>query len=163
LIGGALADRLERRRLLIGCQVAALAINGGVAALMLAEPFGAANVAVLLGLTFAAAANMAIDQPARQAATPAIVGMAALPSAITLQMVAQQVTFPLALPLVGFLNSRMEPGEVYALTLLAWAGVLPLVTSWGAPEPCALLPPGVEKSVIFAMEKLRDALQQWSE
>lgn len=127
LIGGALADRLERRRLLIGCQVAALAINGGVAALMLAEPFGAANVAVLLGLTFAAAANMAIDQPARQAATPAIVGMAALPSAITLQMVAQQVTFPLALPLVGFLNSRMEPGEVYALTLLAWAGVLPLL------------------------------------
>ncbi|MDZ7268798.1 MAG: MarR family transcriptional regulator [candidate division KSB1 bacterium] len=30
-------------------------------------------------------------------------------------------------------------------------------------EIIALLPPGVEKSVIFAMEKLRDALQQWSE
>ncbi len=127
LVGGALADRLERRALLVGTQAVALAVNGLVAGLMLAEPFGAANVAVLLGLTFLAAANMAVDQPARQAATPAIVGMAALPSAITLQMVAQQVTFPLALPLVGFLNSRMEPGEVYALTLLVWAGVLPLL------------------------------------
>ena len=127
LVGGALADRMERRRLLIATQMAALAINGAIAGLMLAEPFGAANVAVLLALTFAAAANMAVDQPARQAATPAIVGMAAVPSAIALQMVAQQVTFPLALPLVGFLNGRLEAGQVYAMTLLAWAGVLPLL------------------------------------
>lgn len=127
LVGGALADRMERRRLLIATQMAALAINGAIAALMLTEPFGAANVAVLLALTFAAAANMAVDQPARQAATPAIVGMAAVPSAIALQMVAQQVTFPLALPLVGFLNGRLEAGQVYAMTLLAWAGVLPLL------------------------------------
>lgn len=127
LVGGALADRMERRRLLIATQMAALAINGAIAALMLTEPFGAANVAVLLALTFAAAANMAVDQPARQAATPAIVGMAAVPSAIALQMVAQQVTFPLALPLVGCLNGRLEAGQVYAMTLLAWAGVLPLL------------------------------------
>lgn len=127
LVGGALADRMERRLLLIATQMAALAINGAIAALMLTEPFGAANVAVLLALTFAAAANMAVDQPARQAATPAIVGMAAVPSAIALQMVAQQVTFPLALPLVGFLNGRLEAGQVYAMTLLAWAGVLPLL------------------------------------
>lgn len=127
LVGGALADRMERRLLLIATQMAALAINGAIAGLMLAEPFGAANVAVLLALTFAAAANMAVDQPARQAATPAIVGMAAVPSAIALQMVAQQVTFPLALPLVGFLNGRLEAGQVYAMTLLAWAGVLPLL------------------------------------
>jgi len=129
LVGGALADRMERRRLLIATQMAALAINGAIAALMLTEPFGAANVAVLLALTFAAAANMAVDQPARQAATPAIVGMAAVPSAIALQMVAQQVTFPLALPLVGFLNGRLEAGQVYAMTLLAWAGVLPLLSA----------------------------------
>jgi MFS family permease len=127
LIGGALADRLERRSLLIWSQVAALVINGALAALMLVEPFGAWNVAVLLGLTFVAAGNMAIDLPARQAATPAIVGMAALPSAITLQMVGQQVTFPLALPLVGFLNGQLDAGVVYALTLLAWVGVLPLL------------------------------------
>ncbi|WP_322795841.1 MFS transporter [Tepidiforma sp.] len=127
LLGGALADRLERRALLIATQVAALAINAAVAVLMLAMPLGDATILPLLALTFFAAGNMAVDLPARQAATPAIVGMAALPSAITLQMVAQQVTFPLALPLVGYLNDHLEPGQVYALTLLAWVAVLPLL------------------------------------
>jgi hypothetical protein len=70
---------------------------------------------------------MAVDQPARTAATPAIVGMQDLPSAITWQMVAQQVTFPLALPLVGFLNSFLAPGTVYLLTLTAWIAILPLI------------------------------------
>ncbi len=127
LVGGALADRLERRALLLGSQAVTLAVNGAVAGLMLAEPFGGGDMALLLVLTFAAAGALAVDQPARQAATPAIVGMAALPSAITLQMVAQQVTFPLALPLAGILNGRLDAGQVYALTLLAWLGVLPLL------------------------------------
>src|SRR5688572_17742191 len=110
LVGGAFADRFERRKVLMGCQLASLAIGGGVAALMVWEPLGEANIAVLFVLTFLAAGTMAVDLPARQASTPAIVGMDDLASAITLQMVAQQVTFPLALPLVGFLNGRMDAG-----------------------------------------------------
>ncbi len=127
LVGGAFADRFERRKVLMGCQVASLVIGAGVASLMVFEPLGEANIAILFVLTFLAAGTMAIDQPARTAATPAIVGMAALPSAITLQMVAQQVTFPLALPLVGFLNSQMDAGTVYLLTLAAWVVILPLI------------------------------------
>ena len=127
LLGGAFADRYERRRVLMACQLVSLAIGAGVALLMIFEPLGWANIAVLLVLTFLAAGNMAVDQPARTASTPAIVGMQDLPSAITLQMVAQQVTFPLALPLVGFLNDQMDAGKVYALTLLAWLVVIPLI------------------------------------
>lgn len=127
LVGGAFADRFERRKVLMGCQLASLAIGGGVAALMVWEPLGEANIAVLFVFTFLAAGTMAVDLPARQASTPAIVGMDDLPSAITLQMVAQQVTFPLALPLVGFLNGRMDAGTVYVLTLLAWLAIIPLI------------------------------------
>lgn len=127
LVGGAFADRFERRRVLLGCQVASLAIGAGVAALMIAEPLGGANIGILLLLTFAQAGTMAVDQPARTAATPAIVGMESLSSAITWQMVAQQVTFPIALPLVGFLNSIVEPGTVYLFTLSAWLVILPLI------------------------------------
>lgn len=128
LVGGAFADRFERRKVLLACQVTSLAIGAGVACLMVFEPLGEANIAILLVLTFLAAGAMAVDQPARTASTPAIVGMTDLPSAITLQMVAQQVTFPLALPLVGFLNGRMDAGTVYTLTLLAWAVILPLIS-----------------------------------
>jgi len=127
LIGGAFADRFERRKVLMGCQLASLFIGLGVATLMVVEPLGEANIAVLFVLTFMAAGTMAIDQPARTASTPAIVGMQDLPSAITWQMVAQQITFPLALPLVGFLNAIMDPGAVYFVTLLAWLVILPLI------------------------------------
>lgn len=129
LIGGAFADRFERRRVLLACECSALAINAMIALLMLTEPLSGATIALLLVLTFAASGNMAVDIPTRTASTPAVVGMDHLASAITLQMVAQQLTFPLALPLVGFLNSAMDGGKVYALTLLAWTVIIPTIAA----------------------------------
>lgn len=128
LLGGAFADRFERRRVLLVCECAALSINALIAVLMLTTPLGGATIGLLVVLTFMASGNMAIDIPTRTASTPAVVGMQDLPSAITLQMVAQQMTFPLALPLVGFLNSAMDGGKVYALTLLAWVVIIPLIS-----------------------------------
>jgi len=127
LVGGAFADRFERRKVLMACQAASLVTGACVAFLMVVEPFGQANIAVLLVLTFAAAGAMGVDQPARTASTPAIVGMGDLSSAITLQMVAQQLAFPLALPLVGYLNGQFDAGTVYCMTLLAWVVILPLI------------------------------------
>lgn len=129
LVGGAFADRFERRRVLLACEVTSVSIGAGVAMLMIFEPLGAANIAVLVCLTFLSAGTMAIDQPARTASTPAIVGMEALSSAISLQMAAQQIMFPLALPLVGFLNSIFDAGTVYLLTLTAWIVILPLISA----------------------------------
>lgn len=129
LIGGAIADRFERRRVLLACAAMACGLSGLVSALMLYNPFGHAAMAALLCLTFLAAAAMAIDVPARTASIPAVVGMEDMGNAISLNMVAQQLTIPLSLPLVGFLNSILEPGQVYAGTLLAWAAILPLLAA----------------------------------
>ena len=129
LVGGAIADRFERRRVLLFCESTALALNVVIAALMLTEPFGEATVAALLVLTFLAAGNMAIDQPTRSASTPAIVGMSDLANGIGLQMMAVQLTTPLSLPLVGLLNAMFEPGQVYAGSLVAWLAILPLISA----------------------------------
>lgn len=129
LIGGAIADRFERRRVLLACAAMACGLSGLVSALMLYNPFGQAAMAALLCLTFLAAAAMAIDVPARTASIPAVVGVEDMGNAISLNMVAQQLTIPLSLPLVGFLNSILEPGQVYAGTLLAWAAILPLLAA----------------------------------
>ncbi len=128
LFGGAIADRFERRRVLLFCESTALGLNTLVALLMLTHPFGEATMIALLCLTFAAAGNMAIDMPARTASTPAIVGMEDLANGISLQMIAQQLATPLSLPLVGLLNSVFDSGQVYAGTLVAWIAILPLIS-----------------------------------
>lgn len=129
LLGGAIADRFERRRVLLVCETIALVLNAFVALLMLTNPFGAAGIVALFVLTFFAAGNMAIDMPARSASVPSIVGMADLSSAIALNMIAMQAGFLLAPPLVGILNEAFSAGTVYAGTLLTWALILPLIAT----------------------------------
>lgn len=129
LIGGAVADRFERRRILLATESASLAVNAGIAVLMLTSPFAEATVAAVIVCTFASAGVMSIDGPARSASMPSIVGMENLGSAIALSTIVSQVTLPLSLSLVGVLNSVFEPGQVYAGSLLAWAGILPLIAA----------------------------------
>jgi MFS family permease len=129
LLGGAIADRFERRRVLLVCETLALGFNALIAVLMLTNPFGAAGVAALIVLTFLAAGNQAVDMPARSASIPAIVGMPNLSGAIALNAIAMQAGLLFAPPAVGFLNEAFSAGAVYAGTLLAWALIIPLVAA----------------------------------
>jgi MFS family permease len=129
LLGGAIADRFERRRVLLVCEFLALGLNGVIAVLMLTNPFGDAGVAALIVITFFAAGNQAIDMPARSASIPSIVGMRDLSGAIALNAIAMQGGLLFAPPAVGFLNEAFSPGAVYAGTLLAWALIIPLVAA----------------------------------
>ncbi len=129
ILGGAIADRYERRRVMFLNQCCALGLNAVIAVLMLTRPVGEATIAPLLVVTFLVSCTFAIDMPARQASIPAIVGMDRLSGAISLNMTAMQLAIPLTLPLVGFLNSLFEPGSVYAGTLLIWLLILPAVAA----------------------------------
>ncbi|MEX2080785.1 MAG: MFS transporter [Dehalococcoidia bacterium] len=127
LIGGAIADRFERRRVLLVCETASMGISAIVAMLMLTNPFGEGTIVAVCVFSFAASGVMSIDQPARQAAIPAIVGMESLGNAVSLNSLAMQMTLPLSLPLVGLLNAAWGPGEVYFGSLLAYAMIIPLI------------------------------------
>ncbi|HEX6032465.1 MAG TPA: MFS transporter [Tepidiformaceae bacterium] len=129
LLGGAIADRFERRRVLLACEIMALCLNALVALLMLTNPFGGAGVIALFVITFFAAGNMAIDMPTRSASIPAVVGMKDLSAAIALNMIAMQGGFLFAPPLVGVLNEAFSAGQVYAGTLLTWAVIIPLIAT----------------------------------
>ena len=128
-VGGALADRFERRRVLLACEVFALSTNAVIALLMLTSPFGEWTIAVLLLLTFAVAGNMAVDMPARSASIPAIVGAGDLSKAISLATIGQQLAFPIAILITGALNSRFGSGQVYAGSLLAWGLTIPMIAA----------------------------------
>lgn len=129
LVGGAIADRYERRRVLLVCETVSFVLNIFIAALMLTTPFGEGTIIAIAALTFVAASNQAIDLPARHASIPAVVGMDDLSNAISLNQVAVQLAIPLTIPLAGILNGPFDPGWVYASSLVAWLGILPLIAA----------------------------------
>lgn len=127
LLGGAIADRMERRRVLLYCAFASLALNAVIAFFMLDNTFGGATIFAVTAVTFFSAGVMSVDQPARQASIPAVVGMSSLSSAISLNIIAMQLTLPLSLPLIGFLNGAFDPSHVYAGSLAGLVVVIPLI------------------------------------
>ena len=128
-IGGAIADRAERRRTLIICESIAATATVLSGVMMLTMPLGGATIIPVLILSFAMAANMAIDIPSRSASSPAIVGMENLTSAISLTNVAAQLTFPLTFLASGLLNDRFGPGKVFISSAMVYAAILPLLLS----------------------------------
>jgi MFS family permease len=111
-LGGVLADRWDRRRLLQASQTVALAVAVGLAALTLGGRVVAWQVIVSVVLTTAAAT---FDQPARQALIPALVPRAQLPQAFALLNPSREVAVLLGPALAGVLIGIAGPGLMYAV------------------------------------------------
>ena len=81
LVGGALADSMDRKRLLILTQSSQMLLTGG---LVVATASGHVTVWLLYLVTFLGGAAAAFDSPARQAIIPNLVPRAELTGAMTL-------------------------------------------------------------------------------
>jgi len=97
LVGGALADAVNRRRLLVVSQVV---LAGTAAGLLWNSTMETPLIWPLFVLTAVNAGISAIDSPARQALVPGLVGRALLPSAMALNQTLTNVA-KAALPAVG--------------------------------------------------------------
>jgi MFS family permease len=142
--GGALADRFDRRRLLLVTQSVAIAANIGIALLIIFAGVSGAMLAGIFALTFVAAGAMTIDTPTRQAFVPQLVPREHLSNAIALDAVAMQLAFPLSLPLTGILIDRLGFGGTFAASLIGHAVILIMVVqirSRVAASPAAQRPP----------------------
>jgi MFS family permease len=82
LLAGAVADRVDRRRLLLITQ-SAMAVNAAVLALVAFA--GAATIPIVLAAAAVQSAAFAFDNPARQSMVPRLVPLPVLPSAIGTQ------------------------------------------------------------------------------
>ena len=97
LIGGLLADVVDRRRLMLITQPALMCASALLAFLTWR---GQINLAAIYGITFVAAAMGALDMPARQAIIPALVPRPHLPNALSWNITVMQVAM-IAGPAVG--------------------------------------------------------------
>jgi MFS family permease len=110
VFGGAIADRFERRRLLIGAQVLGAVVSLAIGGLLWLEALRyehAVAAALLLGVQWA------VDWPARRALIPDMVGRDLTQSAIVLESVSMnltRITGPLA---AGALIAYASPASSY--------------------------------------------------
>jgi MFS family permease len=133
-IGGALADAMDRRRLLLVTQ-ALLAITSGL--LALGSFIGRPSLGYLLGVAAVASAISAIDAPTRRAVIPRLVGREQIAQAISLNQALNQLGNALGPAVAGLILAGIGIGSAYLfdaitflisiLTLLCMAPMPPLL------------------------------------
>jgi len=121
LVGGVVADVIDRRRLMIATQTVMLTSS---AILALVTFSGLQHVWPIYLLTAIAAAAWAFDTPARQALVPALVPPKDFPNAVSLGMLMFQVGMIVGPALAGFLLASRGPGLVYAINAASFVAVI---------------------------------------
>ncbi|HEY0541558.1 MAG TPA: MFS transporter [Actinoallomurus sp.] len=140
-LGGAYADRLDRRRLLQVTQLVALAVAGALA--VLTEAGKATTPEVLVSVLLTTAAGT-FDQPARQALIPAMVPRNELPQAFALLNPSRELAVLLGPALAGLLIAAHGPGLMYAVDAATYAVLVVVLGLIRAPR---LVPEARRRSV----------------
>lgn len=116
LYGGALADRFDRRKLLIATQVLLVTSTTAIAALMLSGISGVVGFTLFFALTFVSAGLQAVDAPTRLAIVPDILGPDLTPAGMSMNQVAAQLAMPVAMFGAGFIIDAFGFGYAYLLS-----------------------------------------------
>jgi MFS family permease len=117
-LGGAYADRLDRRRLLQWSQGLAMVVAAVLSVLSLAGSISTWEVLVSVVLTTAAST---FDQPARNALIPALVPAEQLPQAFALLNPSRELAVLTGPALSGLLIAVQGPGLMYVVDAVTYA------------------------------------------
>lgn len=138
LPAGALADIVDRRRMLIAAQ-GFIALVG--AALALAVATGVMSPWLLLALTFAGGVGAALAAPAFQSVVPELVDKATLRSAVALNSMGVNVARAIGPALGGLLLAAVGVATVYALDAISTLVVVGAFVWWRRAKTSTTLPP----------------------
>lgn len=126
LVAGAVADVVDRRRLLLFVQIVPLLCS---LSLCLATLSGRASVPVLYVAIALAAIASVFESPARASILPQLVPRAIFPRAVTVSSTALWLAFATGPMLMGFTAAQGGIASVYALHALLIAGSLASLSS----------------------------------
>jgi MFS family permease len=154
LLGGAIADRMDRRGLLLMAQLAETLIVSGLAAITLLERPPVVLVFVLAG---ALAGAGAVVNVARSAMVPGLAGPERLRSALSLNFGLTQVASVVGPGAGGLLIAWLGVGTTYAVDavafLVAFLATLPLRAM--RPAPADGPPPAVTRAIAEGLRFVR--------
>jgi MFS family permease len=127
LPAGALADTVDRRRLLIATQ---LWMVGASAALGVLTMFGLTTPWVLIAFTFLLGIGAVMNDPAWQAITPEIVDQDHLAPAIALNSAGFNVARAVGPALGGFVVAAWGAGSAFLINAASFFGVVGFLLRW---------------------------------
>lgn len=131
LFGGALADRFDRRKMLLLCQLALVAI---AAALAVAAALGPPPIWILFVLAAAMAGASAVERVVRSATVPATVSSENLPAAISLTYGLYQLTQVAGPGLGGVLIAVFGLTTPYSVDAVSCLGMA-VAAAMMSPQP----------------------------
>lgn len=153
LVGGVVADALDRKRLMVATQSVMLVV---AALLATATLVGLKSVWLIYILSAFASAATAFDTPARQSLMPSLVPPEDFPNAVSLGMIVFNVATIGGPSLAGFLLAGSGPALIYGIngaSFLAVIAALAAMTASGRPEF-----PGGRRNAL-SLGALREGLQ----
>lgn len=148
-LSGLIADRVDRRRLLLATSLVALVFS---AALALATSFGFVSIWLIYAAVIAVATASAFELPARQALLPTLVPAEHLPNALSLNIIAWQLAAVVGPSLAGLMIARRGAELVYWIDAVSFLGVAAAALLIRTAAGPAQLPP---LSFHAALEGLR--------
>ena len=137
LPAGAIADIVDRRRLLIATQVYLMVI---AAALGILTWLNVMTPWMLLGFTFALGVGTAMVMPAWAAIVPELVPPEDLPSAVALNSIAINVSRTIGPAIAGVLVAAVGAWLVFVLNALSYIGILAVLMRWRRQRRKSSLP-----------------------
>jgi MFS family permease len=121
VVGGAVADRYDRRRVLMYCQSVTLSMHLLLGVLLVSGMF---QLWIIFVTAFISGGAMAFNQPARQSLVPRLVPKEFLQNAIALNTTAMNLTRIGGAGLAGLLLVAFNYGEVYLLNAALYVFVI---------------------------------------
>jgi MFS family permease len=137
LLAGALADIVNRRRLLLATEGLILLAAAALAVLTYA---GLMNAPLLLGFTFVIGLGAVLGNPAWQAVNTELVPPGELPAAVTLSSVSYNLARAVDPALAGLIIAAAGPAAVFLLNALAYLYVVVVLYRWHPAPHRAVLP-----------------------
>jgi MFS family permease len=112
LVGGAVADSHDRRRIAMTAQIAPLVCSS---ALYLATESGAVSLPIIYALIFLVAVATAFENPARMALLPLLVPREIFPRAVTVNSTVTALALMSGPVVMGFVSAQAGIGSAYAV------------------------------------------------
>ncbi len=155
LVGGLIADSLDRRRLMLGCQTFMAILSAALGAATLS---GARTPWMIYAVAALTAATMVFDGPARQSLLPTLVPRDELASAVSLNSLTTQLCAVLGPALMGWIIAQHSVGVVYCINAASFLWVIGALLLM---RPVAATPVEARPKISFgaAIEGLRYVAQ----